>query len=149
MSSITTNAHTWLVGSPSRLHICGTILLRVKPWAPYLKNRSDRDREGSISASCGLMVSLPSSALMGEKNVMLYSYFNHFISLLSREIKLQVGILNIKVNVSCCYWCWLKARISRLRAQWGLLAQSWDETETHSLSGPVVFVFEPSQHSVP
>lgn len=29
--------HTWLVGSPNRPHMWGTILLRVKPLAPYLK----------------------------------------------------------------------------------------------------------------
>lgn len=32
---------TWLVGSPNRLHMWGTILFRVKPWAPYLKQREN------------------------------------------------------------------------------------------------------------
>lgn len=36
--------HTWLVGSPSRLHMCGTILLRVRPWAPYLEEK-EKDLE--------------------------------------------------------------------------------------------------------
>lgn len=35
---------TWLFGSPSKLHICGTILLSVKLWAPDLgiKNKKHR-----------------------------------------------------------------------------------------------------------
>lgn len=35
-----TTGHTWLVGSPRRLHMWGTILLRVRPWAPYLEERN-------------------------------------------------------------------------------------------------------------
>lgn len=33
------NTLTWLLGSPSRLHICGTILLSVNVWAPELKTK--------------------------------------------------------------------------------------------------------------
>lgn len=41
---------TWLVGSPNRLHMWGTILLRVKPWAPYLKKSAMEKKLFSLFA---------------------------------------------------------------------------------------------------
>jgi hypothetical protein len=37
---------TWLLGSPSRLHICGTILLSVRVWAPELETKGMHETKG-------------------------------------------------------------------------------------------------------
>lgn len=40
---------TWLLGSPSKLHICGTILLSVRVCAPELERKGRSENKGKMS----------------------------------------------------------------------------------------------------
>lgn len=40
---------TWLLGSPSKLHICGTILLSVRVCAPELERKGKSENKGKMS----------------------------------------------------------------------------------------------------
>lgn len=39
---------TWLLGSPSKLHICGTILLSVRVCAPELERKGKSENKGKM-----------------------------------------------------------------------------------------------------
>lgn len=64
MISFSLNTLTWLFGSPSRLHICGTILLSVKVCAPELKTKAVlycwwEERKAHCLSSLSPLPSLP------------------------------------------------------------------------------------------